>query len=119
MPSNRYSKAGREHWQPLFDTYGLTAAFENHDHVLKRTFPIRGSRVDPQGTIYLGDGAFGRGPRVVDGPRQTHLHRRWYLDRLESQGHVWRVDIEADSVLFAAIDRDGRVIDRTARPITP
>jgi hypothetical protein len=32
---------------------------------------------------------------------------------------VWRVDIEADSVLFAAIDRDGRVIDRTARPITP
>ena len=119
MPSNRYSKAGREHWQPLFDSYGLTAAFENHDHVLKRTFPIRGSRIDPQGTIYLGDGAFGRGPRVVDGPRQTHLHRRWYLDRLASQGHVWRVDIEADSVLFAAIDRDGRVIDRTARPITP
>lgn len=117
QPSGRYSKAGRKHWQPLFDRHELMVAFENHDHVFKRTHAIRGKRVDPQGTIYLGDGAFGRGPRVVDGPRQTHLRRRWYLDRLLSKGHVWRVDVTADSAVFAAVDHQGHVFDRVAKPI--
>jgi acid phosphatase type 7 len=117
LPSGRYSRAGRKHWQPLFDRYGLMAAFENHDHIFKRTHPIRGDSIDPQGTIYLGDGSFGRGPRVIDGPRQTHLHRRWYLDKLRAEGHIWRVDIEADSVVFAAVNRDGDVFDRVTRSI--
>ena len=29
----------RKHWSPLFDLYNLTAAFEHHDHALKRTVP--------------------------------------------------------------------------------
>ncbi len=117
LPTSKYSKAGRRHWQPLFDEHGLMVAFENHDHVFKRTYPIRADRIDSAGTVYLGDGSFGRGPRVVDGPRQTHLHRRWYLEDLRSEGHIWRVDVAADSVVFAAVDRSGRVFDRLARPI--
>jgi hypothetical protein len=101
----------------LFDRYELMAAFENHDHVFKRSHPIRGDRVDPTGTLYLGDGAFGRGPRVVDGPRQVHLRRRWYLDRLVSRAHVWRVDVGTDGVIFAGIDEQGKVFDRTAKLI--
>ncbi len=118
LPSSDYSKAGRKHWQPLFDRYQLLAAFENHDHIFKRTHPIRGKQIDPQGTIYLGDGSFGRGPRAVDGPRQTHLHRRWYLDQLRSAGHIWRVDVEADRVVFAAVNQEGHVFDRVTRPIS-
>jgi hypothetical protein len=117
LPTTHYSKQGRKHWQPLFDRYELMAAFENHDHVFKRSHPIRGDRVDPTGTLYLGDGAFGRGPRVVDGPRQVHLRRRWYLDRLVSRAHVWRVDVGTDSVIFAGIDEQGKVFDRTAKLI--
>ncbi len=115
LPSTKYSKTGRRSWQPVFDRYGLTAAFENHDHVFKRTHPIRGDHIDPRGTLYLGDGSFGRGPRMTRGPRQVHLRRRWYLDRLESKGHIWRVDVAGDSVVFAAVDQRGRVFDRTAR----
>jgi hypothetical protein len=42
LPTTHYSKQGRKHWQPLFDRYELMAAFENHDHVFKRSHPIRG-----------------------------------------------------------------------------
>ncbi len=117
LPSSGWASRGRRAWQPLFDRHGLMAAFEHHDHAFKRTYPIRGDRIDPRGTLYLGDGAWGRGPRIVTGPRQTYLARRWYLDELAGRGHVWRVDVAGDSVIFAAIDTSGRVFDRVARVV--
>lgn len=42
----------------LCDRYGLTAAFEHHDDVLKRTLSLRAGQRDASGTIYLGDGCF-------------------------------------------------------------
>lgn len=117
LPSSKWSAAGREHWQPLFDRYRLTTAFEHHDHAFKRTHPIRGKKIDQDGTLYLGDGSWGRGPRMLRGPKRTHLARRWYLDRLESKGHVWRVDVRMDSVVYSAVDASGEVFDRVARPV--
>lgn len=117
LDSGRHSRAGRRHWQPLFDRFRVMAAFEHHDHLFKRTHALRGDRIDEGGTIYLGDGAFGRGPRTIDGPRQVHLRRRWYLARLMSEGHVWRVDVGSDSVTFTAVNGKGVEFDRVARPI--
>ena len=73
------SKLGRTHWGPLFDQYGLTVSFEHHDHVLKRTKPLKaGAVVDKgQGTIYLGDGCFGREAREVEPVL------RWYNDEFK------------------------------------
>lgn len=118
QPSGAMSRAGRQHWQPLFDQHAISVAFEHHDHMYKRSVLIQGDREAADGVLYLGDGAFGRGPRMVDGPRQVHLARRWYLDRIESRGHVWRVDIDAaaDSVVFTAIDAQGEEFDRVVRP---
>jgi len=44
FPSHRDCDGGtstfiREHWLPLFEKYGVRAAFENHDHAYKRTPP--------------------------------------------------------------------------------
>jgi hypothetical protein len=119
LPTSDSASAGRRHWQPLFDRYRLTAAFEHHDHAFKRTHQIRSDEVVADGTLYLGDGSWGRGPRWVRGPRKNHLARRWYMDRLESLGHVWRVDVGADSVVFAGVGQDAEIFDRVARPLDP
>ena len=69
---------GREHWLPLFDEYGVTAAFEHHWHVMKVTKPLRNNEVSlffldldgwtrlmtakqvhEGGTVYFGDGGWG------------------------------------------------------------
>lgn len=109
-PSHRdfeggYSVLGRTHWAPIFDQYKLTGSFENHDHVLKRTHPIRANKVDPAGTVYFGDGSFGRDPRTVDDVR------RWYEVIAKSVFHFWVVDVESDGVAYQAIDETGAVLD--------
>ena len=71
------SRLGRRHWGWLFDQFGLTAAFENHDHMLKRSKLLRAGEVATDGTLYLGDGCFGRISRIVKGPRQVDRSRRW------------------------------------------
>ncbi|MBT7860036.1 MAG: metallophosphoesterase family protein [Gemmatimonadetes bacterium] len=116
QPGVSMSRAGRQHWQPLFDRHALTVGFEHHDHMFKRSVRIRGNEEEEDGVLYLGDGSFGRGPRMVAGPRQVHLARRWYLERIESRGHIWRVDVDAqaDSVIFTAIDADGVEFDRVS-----
>ncbi len=109
-PSHRdyegdYSARGRTHWGPIFDEYKLTGSFENHDHVLKRTHPIRGNKVDPAGTVYFGDGSFGRDPRTVDDAR------RWYEAIAEAVCHFWVVDVASDGVNYRAVNEHGETLD--------
>ena len=56
---NPISQSMRKHWTPLFDKYGLDAAFENDHHVYKRSKLIKGGKVHDSGTLYIGDGAWG------------------------------------------------------------
>lgn len=110
------SVAGREHWAPLFDAHHLTAAFENHDHTMKRTKRIRDNEVNPEGVLFLGDGSWGVVPREVD------PERRWYEEVAVGVGHVWIVDVTADETTFRAIDANGSVLDETtsmARTLVP
>jgi len=46
-------------WNPLFDKYGLLGAFENHAHLFKVTHKLKGNMKHINGTLYLGDGAWG------------------------------------------------------------
>lgn len=102
------SAVGRKEWLPIFDKHSLTAAFENHDHTFKRTLRLRGNKQHPEGTVYLGDGCFGRKPRSVSEVR------RWYLAKASSTPHFWRVDVSAEGVSYTAIDERGQVIDSLA-----
>lgn len=108
-PSHREYEAesmemAREHWLPVFDRYNLTAAFENHDHTFKRTHPLRGDQVVQEGgTIYFGDGAWGRGDRPV------RLSSRWYLAAQGANRHFWVVNIRPDGAEYRAVDARGGV----------
>ncbi len=96
----------RKHWVPLFEQYGVDIVFENHEHAYKRTPLIRNGAVDPEGVLYLGDGAWGASLRSVHPPRET-----WYLDRAESIRHVIVVTIHGDERRFEAVDQYGEVFD--------
>lgn len=105
------SAAGREHWGPLFDQYQLTIGMEHHDHVFKRSKPLRGNKVAEGGTVYIGDGSFGRAGRTVD------PELRWYLEAQKSAAHFWVVEItENDGLRFKAIEDNGDTIDRFSLP---
>ena len=100
----------REHWVPLFERYGVDVAFEHHDHIYKRTHPIRADKVDPRGVVYLGGGAWGVVPRK---PLE-----KWYLAKTVSTLHFVLVTIDAQGRSFLAMDSKGQVIDRLNQRIS-
>ncbi|MCU0625640.1 MAG: hypothetical protein MUF21_04010 [Gemmatimonadaceae bacterium] len=108
------SAAVRAHWVPLFEEAGVRAAFEHHDHAYKRTMPIRAGRPDTSGVTYLGDGAWGAGPRPIGRDHQGEA--QWYLHRTASTRHAIIVTLDRNSAHFAARDTTGAVIDSVRVP---
>ena len=99
------SVAGRDAWLPIFDKHHLTTAFEHHDHAFTRTKLLRNNQVDPQGTLFLGDGCWGMGARPVGSVR------RWYEAKAASLQHFWLVDVSRNRVEYRAINKDGKIFD--------
>lgn len=104
----------REHWVPLFERFGVRVAFENHDHVYKRTYPIRENRISSHGVVYLGDGTWGVNPRVVG---RDHDEPAWYLKRAESVRFFTLVTVHGPHQHFLMVDHEGNVFDEY--PETP
>lgn len=105
--NNPISLAIRNFWVPIFERYGIAAAFEHHDHAYKRTYRIKKNRIDPEGILYLGDGGWG-----VTSPRQAKKGgERWYLEKAIPKSHFILVTIEGGRRHFAAIDSKGDIFD--------
>src|SRR5690606_14044183 len=110
-PSNRsyeghWSALGRQHWLPLFDRHELTVGFENHDHTYKRSHRLRNNQVVAEGgTLYLGDGSWGRQARPIT------KGGRWYLHQAAQVLHFWLVELDREEIVYRAIDHRGRTID--------
>lgn len=104
----------RKTWQPVFDQYKFTVNFENHDHLLKRTYPIKGDQnvASGQGTVYLGDGCWGITPK------QPFLDRS-YLEHAEATQHVWIGTITAQGINMQAIGAENQVLDQVFIPCQP
>lgn len=97
----------RKYWVPLFERFGLVAAFENHDHAYKRTHPILAGAINPKGVLYIGDGAWG-----VAKPRTPKTSQEcWYIAESLPKRHVIMVTLKNDGRHFAAIDANGNIID--------
>lgn len=100
-PANRSynippSRRIRNNWTPIFETHeGIKVVFEHHDHVYKRTVPIKhvgGEPVEhPDGIIYLGDGAMGVPIRDGWNPNTT-----WYLEESKAAIYVQAQSGEPD-----------------------
>ena len=102
---NRGSTLVRNTWTPLIDKYKIPFVFENHDHVYKRTHKLKNFKRDENGSIYIGDGAWGQSTREV-------YPDRWYIDVAKSKRHFIEVDLSAQNAEIRAIDIDGEVIDQ-------
>lgn len=104
---NARSQAVRNTWVPLFDYFGLHAAFEHHDHSYKRTFPITGGEKRRHGVVYIGDGAWG-----VDKPRKARMFlNTWFLAKTKNIRHFILVTLDKESRRFQAVSHKGAIFD--------
>lgn len=102
----------RKNWVPLFEKYGLQVAFENHNHAYKRTYPLKEGKIDPQGVLYLGDGAWGVLPRKVRYPAQN-----WYVEKFGSVDHFWLVTLTPEKCQIQSFNIKGQLIEEV--PLKP
>lgn len=105
--NNERSAAIRKFWVPLFEQYGLTAAFENHDHAYKRTHLIKQGKAAEKGVLYVGDGAWG-----VEVPRKPFTPAQaWYLAASDQKRHVVLATLFGKELTIQAIDSNGSIFD--------
>jgi hypothetical protein len=90
-------------WNPLFDHYQFMTVFENHEHVFKKTFPIRNGMIDPKGTLFLGDGGWG-----TDGTSCNILQPGGVYDKLSVTEHFWLVEYNPSEgkIFYTPFDQD-------------
>lgn len=100
------SVMGRVHWEPYFLTYDITAGFENHDHKLKRSKPMKMGEPAEDGVLYIGDGCFGVSPRDSETTGQ-----RPYLAVDAPKAHIWLVEAGKENVRYRAFGEDGELLD--------
>lgn len=98
----------RLHWVPIFEKFGLTTAFEHHDHAYKRTPLIYKGRIDNEkGVLYMGDGAWG-----VKKVRPTkNALKRWYLAKTGRERYFLMVEVDGMKRTYTAINQEGGVFD--------
>ncbi len=102
----------RQHWVPLFESEGVQVAFEHHNHAFKRTFPLKEGKVDPQGVLYLGDGAWGVAPRKPS--------KHWYLEKAAQSNCFWLVTLGKEGSTIKAFNEEGKVLDEVmVKPLQP
>lgn len=96
----------RTHWVPLFEEFQLSGAFEHHNHVYKRTYPLKEGKIDPSGIIYFGDGSWGTPPRTPRPPSQTP-----FIEKRASINAVWLVSLSSEGCKFLSFDNNGQTIE--------
>ncbi len=97
----------RKHWVPLFEQYGVKTAFEHHDHAFKRTYRIKEGKVDPNGVLYLGDGAW-----AIDVREPRKAESTWYLEKTQAINFVYLVTLQGATQIVQAIDNNGITFDQ-------
>jgi len=92
-------------WNNLFDKYNVTTVYEHHNHLLKRTWRIKGYTENTNGTLYLGDGGWG------DVNEKCSLNDEDFYATIQRKQHVWVSQIGAISINYTAIGVNGTIYD--------
>ena len=80
-----YAVRVRTNWVPLYEQYGVDLVISGHDHVYKRTYPIRNNQIDYEnGIVYIGDGG------SVTSLREPDLSR-WYIFEAASEYNFFKL----------------------------
>jgi len=94
----------------------LKLVFEKHDHAYKRTHPIRNGKINPNGIVYVGDGAWGTETRII-GDRQDY--DAWYIAEAASVRHFILLTLHGTQRHMKMISSKGEVIDEFPALLTP
>jgi len=97
----------RASWTDLFDQY-VKIAFENHDHMFKRTFPMKNGSISDNGTIYLGDGAMG--------VENTPINGQKYLAKVLRKHFFHFIEYNNTNLKITGIDENGQTFDEINLP---
>ena len=82
--------------------------FQNHVHAFKRTKPLIGNTPKQNGTVYVGDGAYGAIIAEMCRPDITVD----IFDAYSKSNNLWLSEIYADRVDHVAYDSHGNIIDK-------
>lgn len=105
------SRAIRQNWVPLFEQFGLHAAFENNDHAYKRTHLILRGRPQTNGVLYLGDGAWS-----VENVRKPKTPKNaWYIAKSSQNQYFMVVTLQGIRRTFRAYSPEGILIDEVCQ----
>ena len=105
------SRLIRKNWVPLFEQFGLHAAFENNDHAYKRSHLIYRGRAQSAGVLYLGDGAW-----AVENIRKPKTPRQaWYLAKSAASQYFMVVTLEGVHRRFQAFTPKGILFDEVCQ----
>lgn len=98
----------RHNWVPIFDKNGMHLVFEHHDHAYKRTHPLRNNKINPEGIVYMGDGAWS-----VDKARSKLLSiKPPYLAHFAASRHFISVTIHQSGLRhIRSISDEGKLLD--------
>lgn len=113
-PNDPRSALIRALWVPLFEQSPIRLAFEHHDHAFKVTHPLRGGRKDPNGIVYVGDGAWGVNLRTPN----TQPEHGYYLRKSISIHHLYEIELTATSRLVRALSVTGEELDAFSQAVT-
>jgi len=91
---------------PLFERYNVDFDLFGHVHMYERTWPIREGLVNQEnGVVYINSGGAGGG---LEDFAPT---RNWFTAELQTGHHYCTFNIFDKTVIFKAIDHEGRVFD--------
>ena len=91
---------------PLYDKYNVDFCLFGHTHVYERTWPLKNNRINQkEGTIYINSGGAG-------GFLETFAPtRNWFTLEIQEAHHFCTFAIYDKTMVFKAIDHEGRVFD--------
>lgn len=108
-------REGMTYWAPELDRSGYRSAWENHVHVFKRTFPIKGGLIDETGTIYLGDGVWGADPGHSPLCNETGIMATF--NAAVNQFWVVHVNTTNNTIVYSAVDNKGVMFDQATQKL--
>ena len=102
----------RKEWVPLFEKYSVDTAFEHDHHVYKRTLPLKENKIDKNGVVYIGDGAWAVEVRNIPVEKTYKLG---YVIRSEKYNHLIEVTLHENRQQYDAYQSDGKWFDSYVR----
>ena len=112
VPKNfRTNKLVKQVFCPVIEKYNVNVVFNGHDHIVKRTFPIKdGKAVSTQqyGTVYYTTGR--SGPKYYKNLEASDLDA-FFTDVSDSPVYIV-CNVNGEKAVIIAVKKDGTVIDK-------